>query len=158
METQIHFCFHGESALLPSLICTAWRVYHWMENLMRNLFHPAHLDSATLLYPGTLLCLLKVWLSLEDHGKVSFQKWCDHFYNHPRGPLHSDAGECSRIYTAAFLALWICFFAIVGGGPYIRPSVLVMASWMTLGRRFALAQPALCSLYYSLRLIQYRTC
>ena len=27
------------------------------------------------------------------------------------------------------------------------------ASWMTLGRQFALAQPALCSLYYSLRLI-----
>lgn len=28
-----------------------------------------------------------------------------------------------------------------------------MASWMAMGRKYALAQPALCSLYYSLRLI-----
>ena len=61
--------------------------------------------------------------------------------------------EDERIYTAAFIAIWLCQFVVVGGGPYVRPGVLVMASWIVLGRRISLGPPALCSLYYSLRLI-----
>jgi hypothetical protein len=112
-----------------------------------------HLSSAMLSYPQTLPTLLKIWRELEDHGRVSFQQWCDYFYHTLSNRPHPGNIESSRLYTAAFLSLWICCFIVVGGGPYIRPGVLVMASWMALGRRFALAQPALCSLYYSLRLI-----
>ena len=113
----------------------------------------AHMEPAMLLYPKTLLHLYRAWRKLEDKGKVTFQKWCDYFHCTPGNLLGFDSSEFSNIYTAAFLTLWICCFAIVGGGPYTRPGVLVTASWMTLGRQFALAQPALCSLYYSLRLI-----
>jgi len=113
----------------------------------------AHMEPAMLLYPKTLLPLYRAWRKLEDRGKVTFQKWCDYFHCTPGNLLGFDSSEFSNIYTAAFLTLWICCFAIVGGGPYTRPGVLVTASWMTLGRQFALAQPALCSLYYSLRLI-----
>jgi hypothetical protein len=46
-----------------------------------------HLSSAMLSYPRTLPTLLKIWRELEDHGRVSFQQWCDYFYhtlsNHP---------------------------------------------------------------------------
>jgi hypothetical protein len=80
-------------------------------------------------------------------GDVSLQEWCDYFYNGPVGPLHPNDTESSLVYKAAFLALWLCSYVIVAGGPRIRPGVLVM------GRRYALAQPALCTLYYSLRLI-----
>lgn len=113
----------------------------------------AHMEPAMLLYPKTLLPLHKAWRKLEHGGKVTFQQWCDHFHYTPENFSGLDSNESSNIYTAAFLALWICCFAIVGGGPYIRPGVLVIASWITVGRRFALAQPSLCSLYYSLRLI-----
>jgi hypothetical protein len=85
-------------------------------------------------------------------GEVSFQEWCDYFHNTPGPPLSDDI-ESSLTYKAAFLALWLCSFVVIGGGPRIRSGVLVMASWMAMGRRYALAQPALCSLYYSLRLI-----
>jgi hypothetical protein len=61
--------------------------------------------------------------------------------------------ELLFIYKAAFIAIWLCGFVIIGEGPQICLGMLVMASWIALGRRFALAQPALCSLYYSLRLI-----
>ena len=113
----------------------------------------AHMEPAMLLYPKTLLPLYRAWLKLEDRGKVTFQKWCNYFHCTPGNLSGFDSSEFSNIYTAAFLTLWICCFEIIGGGPYIRPGVLVTASWMTLGRQFALAQPALCSLYYSLRLI-----
>lgn len=86
-------------------------------------------------------------------GEVSFQEWCDYFHNAPGSSPSFDDIESSLTYKAAFLALWLCCFVVVGGGPWIRPGVLVMASWMAMGRRYALAQPALCSLYYSLRLI-----
>jgi hypothetical protein len=58
-----------------------------------------------------------------------------------------------HIFVVAFIALWLCCFVVVGGGPHIRHGVLVMAAWMSLGHQFSLAPPALCSLYYSLRLI-----
>jgi peptide alpha-N-acetyltransferase len=99
-----------------------------------------------LLYPRTLPTLLKIWRDLEDHGRVSFQQRCDYFYHTLSNRPHPGSAESSRLYTAAFLSLWICCFVVMGGGPYIRPGVLVMASWMALGRRFALTQPALCSL------------
>ncbi|KAG2549607.1 hypothetical protein PVAP13_9KG230852 [Panicum virgatum] len=107
----------------------------------------ADLDPILLLYPKSSSLLMKIWNQLAENGKVSFQGWCDYFYHSP------DHHEPADLYVAAFLALWICCFVVVGGGPYIRPSVLVMASWMALGRRYALAQPALCSFCYSLRLI-----
>jgi hypothetical protein len=94
-----------------------------------------------------------VWRDLEVGGEVSFQEWCDYFHNAPGSSPSFDDIESSLTYKAAFLALWLCCFVVVGGGPWIRPGVLVMASWMAMGRRYALAQPALCSLYYSLRLI-----
>jgi len=106
-----------------------------------------------LLYPKTLLPLDRAWRKLKNGGRVTFLQWCDYFHCIIGNLSGFDSSEASPIYTAAFLTLWICCFAIVGGGPYIRPGVLVTVSWMTLGRQFALAQPALCSLYYSLRLI-----
>ena len=110
-------------------------------------------EPSMLLYPKCLSQLLEVWDELQVGGEVSLQEWCDCFHNGPRGLSHSDDMELSLIYKAAFIAIWLCGFAIIGGGPRIRRGVLVMASWIALGRRFALAQPALCSLYYSLRLI-----
>ena len=110
-------------------------------------------DPSLLCYPKCLSQLLRVWDKLQVGGEVSFQEWCDHFHNTPRGPPNSDDADASLTYKAAFLALWLCSFVVVGGGSLIRPGVFVMASWMAMGRRYALAQPALCSLYYSLRLI-----
>jgi hypothetical protein len=86
-------------------------------------------------------------------GDVSLQEWCDYFRNDPGGSLHPNDTESSLVYKAAFLAFWLCSYVVVAGGPHIRPGVLVMASWMAMGRRYALAQPALCTLYYYLRLI-----
>uniref|UniRef100_A0A452XZV5 Aminotransferase-like plant mobile domain-containing protein n=3 Tax=Aegilops tauschii subsp. strangulata TaxID=200361 RepID=A0A452XZV5_AEGTS len=57
------------------------------------------------------------------------------------------------MYVAAFVALWLCCFVVVGEGPFIRPSVLVMASWIALGGKISLAPPALSSLYLALRRI-----
>lgn len=110
-------------------------------------------DPSLLCYPKCLSHLLRVWDELEGGGEVSFQEWCDYFHNTPRNAPRPDDIESSITYKAAFLALWLCSFVIVGGGPRIRPGVLVMSSWMAMGRRYALAQPALSSLYYSLRLI-----
>lgn len=59
----------------------------------------------------------------------------------------------SRMYLAAFIAIWLCSFVIVGGGQYIRSGVLVMASWIAIGRKISLAPPALSSLYFYLRAI-----
>mgnify|MGYP000934478020 CR=1 FL=1 len=57
------------------------------------------------------------------------------------------------MYVAAFTAHWLCSYVVVGGGPYIRPGVLLMASWIVSGRNISLAHSALCALYYSLRRI-----
>jgi hypothetical protein len=38
-----------------------------------------------------------------------------------------------HIFVVAFIALWLCCFVVVGGGPHIRHGVLVMAAWMSLG-------------------------
>lgn len=64
-----------------------------------------HLDHVLLLYPKALSVLMKAWQNLEEKGRVTFQKWCDHFYHNSNGPLHPDSNESSTIYTAAFLAL-----------------------------------------------------
>ncbi|XP_062205400.1 uncharacterized protein LOC133907382 [Phragmites australis] len=112
------------------------------------------LESSLLLYTKCLSHLLTIWADLAaGSNKVSFQQWCDYFHNGLGGPFHPNNSESSRLYTAAFLALWLCGFVVIGGGSCIRPDTLVMASWMALGRWFALAQSALCSLYYSLRLM-----
>lgn len=114
--------------------------------------HRHELDPSLLLYPSCLYQLLDIWADLQVGGEVSLQEWCDHFHNTPGGPPPAD-DKFSLVYKAAFIALWLCTYVIVAGGPRVRPGVLVMASWIAIGRRYALAQPALCSLYYSLRLI-----
>jgi hypothetical protein len=110
-------------------------------------------DPSMPMYPNCLSHLLDTWDELQVGGEVSFQEWCDHFHNRCGGPPPSNDNDSSHVYKAAFLALWLCCFVVVGGGTRIRPGVLVTASWMAMGRKYALAQPALCSLYYSLRLI-----
>lgn len=115
---------------------------------------PLHeLESSLLLYPKFLSRLLDIWNHLAINNNVGFKDWCDFFHNRKHDCFIIDSQEDERIYTAAFIALWLCQFVVVGGGPYVRPGVLVMASWIVLGRRISLGPPALCSLYYSLRLI-----
>jgi hypothetical protein len=112
------------------------------------------LDPSLLLFPNFYLSLLTIWedLSSKSEGQlVSFQDWCDYFHNHRPKPLTFASLRESRLYLAAFIAVWLCSFVVVGGGPYIRPGVLVMASWIAIGRKISLAPPALSSLYFSLR-------
>ncbi|XP_044460146.1 uncharacterized protein [Triticum aestivum] len=111
------------------------------------------LDPSTLLYPNFLPRLLKIWTKLAVGGKVGFKEWCDFFHNSGVNSFATESLEDQCVYTAAFLAIWLCRYVVVGGGPYIRPGVLVMAAWISLGRRISLGPPALCSLYYSLRRI-----
>lgn len=111
------------------------------------------LDPTTLLYPNFLPRLLETWTKLVVGGKVGFKEWCDFFHNHEVDSVATKSLEDQRMYTAAFLAIWLCRYVVVGGGPYIRPGALVMASWISLGRRISLGPPALCSIYYSLRRI-----
>ena len=111
------------------------------------------LDPSTLLYPNFLPRLLEIWTKLAVGGKVGFKEWCDFFHNSGVNSFATKSLEDQRVYTAAFLAIWLCRYVVVGGGPYIRPGVLVMAAWISLGRRISLGPPALCSLYYSLRRI-----
>jgi hypothetical protein len=115
---------------------------------------PSHeLEDSLLLYPKFLSRLLDIWTKLAIGNKVGFKDWCDFFHNREYDCFVIESLEDERIYTAAFVAIWLCRFVVVGGGPYVRPGVLVMASWIVLGRRISLGPPALCSLYYSLRLI-----
>ncbi|XP_044360383.1 uncharacterized protein [Triticum aestivum] len=111
------------------------------------------LDPSTLLYPNFLPRLLEIWTKLAMGGKVGFKEWCDFFHNSGVNSFATKSLEDQRVYTAAFLAIWLCRYVVVGGGPYIRPGVLVMAAWISLGRRISSGPPALCSLYYSLRRI-----
>ncbi|CAM0911410.1 unnamed protein product [Alopecurus aequalis] len=111
------------------------------------------LENSLLLYPKFLSRLLDIWHELAINNQVGFKDWCDFFHNRDDGCFVMDTLESERIYAAAFIALWLCRFVVVGGGPYVRPGVLVMASWIVLGRRISLGPPALCSLYYSLRVI-----
>ncbi|KAL6599569.1 hypothetical protein ACP70R_045706 [Stipagrostis hirtigluma subsp. patula] len=111
------------------------------------------LEPSLLLYPNFLLDLLNTWDELAVGDEVKFSTWCDHFYNKEKSPISFSTVREERMFVAAFIALWLCCFVVVGSGPYIRRGVLVMAAWMALGRQFSLAPPALCSLYYSLRLI-----
>ncbi|CAM0883038.1 unnamed protein product [Alopecurus aequalis] len=115
---------------------------------------PSHeVDPSLLLYPNFLCRLFDIWNKLSEGGHVGFQEWCDFFHNRLDDTFFIKNLQDGRLYTAAFIALWIRRFVIPGGGPYIRPGVLVMAAWITIGRRISLAPPALCSLYYSLRMI-----
>jgi hypothetical protein len=114
---------------------------------------PHELEGSSLLYPKFLSRLLNIWTKLAIGNQVGFKGWCDFFHNREYDCFLIESLEDERIYTAAFIAIWLCRFVVVGGGAYIRPGVLVMASWITLGRRISLGPPALCSLYYSLRLI-----
>ena len=116
------------------------------------------LNPSLLLYPNFLFDLLDVWevLSAESKHKekfVTFQAWCDYFHNKRADFLPSTSLRKSRMYVAAFVALWLCCFVVVGEWPFIRPGVLVMASWIALGRKISLAPPALSSLYLALRRI-----
>ncbi|XBJ09209.1 hypothetical protein VPH35_014324 [Triticum aestivum] len=115
---------------------------------------PTHeLDPSLLLYPSFLPQLLDIWNKLSESGNVGFREWCDYFHNRLNDTFFINSLQDERLYTAAYITIWLCRFVVPGGGPYIRPGVLVMASWITIGRRISLAPPALCSLYYSLRLI-----
>lgn len=113
------------------------------------------LEPSKLMFPNFYSDLLGQFydLSKKNGGQVTFQIWCDHFHNQRGDTLSFTSLREQHIYVAAFIAQWLCCFAIVGGGPYIRPGVLLMASWIVSGRKISLAPPALCSLYYSLRRI-----
>ena len=82
---------------------------------------PTHeLDPALLQYPNFLKELIDSWDKLAVDGEVKFQDWCDHFYNKRAGNTsYSDVRE-RHLFVAAFLALWLCGFVVVGGGPHIR--------------------------------------
>lgn len=97
--------------------------------------------------------LLDIWNKLSEGGNVGFREWCDYFHNRLDHTFFINSLQDERLYTSTYIAIWLCHFVVPGGGPYIRPGVLVMASWITIGCRISLGPPALCSLYYSLRLI-----
>jgi len=101
------------------------------------------LDPSLLLYPDSLSVLLGVWDKLAIDGEVKFQAWCDYFYNRHQGLITLSSIHEEHIFVAAFLALWLCCFVVVGSGPHIWRGVLVMAAWMSLGWHFSLAPPAL---------------
>ncbi|VAI14843.1 unnamed protein product [Triticum turgidum subsp. durum] len=116
------------------------------------------LNPSLLLYPNFLFDLLDMWevLSTESKHKEkfgTFQAWCDYFHNKRADFSPSASLRKSRMYVAAFVALWLCCVVVVGEGPFIRLGVLVMASWIALGRKISLAPPALSSLYLALRRI-----
>lgn len=119
--------------------------------------HPLRkLNPSLLLFPNFLFDLLDEWdtLSTQSEGNlVTFQAWCDHFYNNQADPPSFTSLRAERKYTAAYIALWLCSHVVVGVGPYIRPGCLVMASWIAVGRKISLAPPVLSSLYFSLRRI-----
>ena len=112
----------------------------------------SELEPSLLMYPKSLTLLMDIWKSLEVGGEVSLQDWFNYFHNRTRGLPDSSDIESSRLYTAAFIALWLCCFVVVGLGPVLRPGVFGHGFLDGLGRRYSLAPPALCSLYYSLRL------
>lgn len=95
-------------------------------------FIPTHheLDPPLLLYPKPkcLSWLLKLWEELQVGAEVLLQEWCDYFHNRPGGPPLPNDIESSLIYKTTFLALWLCSFVVIRGGPRIRPRALVMAS------------------------------
>jgi hypothetical protein len=113
------------------------------------------LEPSKLMFPNFLSDLLGEFykLSKDNGGHVTFQVWCDHFHNQREDTSSFTSLKEQHIYVAAFIAQWLCCYVVVGGGSYIRPGVLLMASWIVSGRKISLAPPALCSLYYSLRRI-----
>ncbi|CAM0950673.1 unnamed protein product, partial [Alopecurus aequalis] len=112
------------------------------------------LELSKPMFPNFFSRLLGEFYQLErEHGSVTFQIWCDHFHNKREHTLSFTSRREQYLYVAAFVALWLCCYVVIGEGPYIRPGVLLMASWIVSGRKISLAPPALCSLYYSLRRI-----
>ncbi|XBH75216.1 hypothetical protein VPH35_102013 [Triticum aestivum] len=112
------------------------------------------LEPSKLMFPNFLSGLLEEFYRLSrENGSVTFQVWCDHFHNRRECTSSFTSLREQHIYIAAFIAHWLCSYVVVGGGPYIRPGVLLMASWIVSGRKISLAPSALCSLYYSLRRI-----
>ncbi|XBI89989.1 hypothetical protein VPH35_027714 [Triticum aestivum] len=125
-------------------------------DLYEEFIPPEHaLDPSLCQFPDFLEDLLSAHdhLAKNNGGHVTFQVWCDYFHNRrdhsvPFASLHE-----VRLYVTAYIAVWLCYFVVIGGGAYVRAGVLVMASWIALGRRISLAPPALCSIYFSLRRI-----
>ncbi|KAM3401865.1 hypothetical protein ACQJBY_006069 [Aegilops geniculata] len=112
------------------------------------------LESSKLMFPNFLFGLLEEFYRLSrENGSVTFQVWCDHFHNKRERTSSFTSLQEQHMYIAAFIAHWLCSYVVVGGGPYIHPDVLLMASWIVSGRKISLAPSALCSLYYSLRRI-----
>ncbi|CAM0954333.1 unnamed protein product, partial [Alopecurus aequalis] len=106
------------------------------------------------IFPSFFSNLLEEFYQLErKHRSVTFQIWCDHFHNERQLTLSFISRREQHTYVAAFIALWLCSYVIVGDRPYIRPGVILMASWIVSGRKISLAPSALCSSYYSLRRI-----
>ncbi|XP_020528084.1 uncharacterized protein LOC18442492 isoform X2 [Amborella trichopoda] len=101
-------------------------------------------------------------------GQVSFSRWVRFFYGeHPDAIencvlggkkeqakvfpaiyVRRSAKDC--VYLAAYLALFMCKFALPGSSDLIRPGCFFVACDMARGRQYALAQPVLCSIYYGL--------
>ncbi|KAG9442610.1 hypothetical protein H6P81_018464 [Aristolochia fimbriata] len=61
------------------------------------------------------------------------------------------SGKEDEVHLAALFALWLCRFVFrSSGGDNLRPTVFKVASYMATRVRFALAGPALASLYRDL--------
>ncbi|XP_044414643.1 uncharacterized protein [Triticum aestivum] len=125
-------------------------------DLYEEFIPPEHaLDPSLCQFPDFLADLLSTHdhLAKNNGGHVTFQVWCDYFHNRRDHSVPYASLREVRLYVAAYIAVWLCYFVVIGGGAYVRAraGVLVMASWIALGRRISLAPPALCSIYFSLR-------
>ncbi|XBI24816.1 hypothetical protein VPH35_049860 [Triticum aestivum] len=125
-------------------------------DLYEEFIPPEHaLDPSLCQFPDFLADLLSAHdhLAKNNGGHVTFQVWCDYFHNRRDYSVPFASLREVRLYVAAYIAVWLCYFVVIGGGAYVRAGVLVMASWIALGRRISLAPLALCSIYFSLRRI-----
>ena len=87
---------------------------------------PTHeLDPSLLLYPSFLPQLLDIWNKHSESGNEGFQEWCDYFHNRLNDTFFINSLQDERLYTAAYIVVRVCRFVVPGGGPYIRPGVLV---------------------------------
>ena len=98
------------------------------------------LEPSKLMFPNFLSDLLEEFYQLSrENGSATFQVWCDHFHNKRERTSSFTSLREQHMYVAAFIAHWLCSYVVVGGGPYIRPNVLLMASWTVSGRKISLA-------------------
>ena len=130
-------------------------------DLYEEFIPPEHaLDPSLCQFPDFLADLLSAHdhLAKNNGGHVTFQVWCDYFHNRRDHSVPFASLREVRLYVAAYIAVWLCYFVVIGGGAYVRAGVLVMASWIALGRRISLAPPALCSIYFFASSHQHPSC